>query len=317
MEHQPTQWFIEQPDKYEAHMYACKRVLFLGDTPYQSVQILDTFNYGKMLVLDGRVQSAEEDEFIYHEALVHPAMMTHPNPRRVLIIGGGEGASLREILLYSSVEQVTMVDLDKDLVELARTHLPEWHEQSFDNPKVSLIFDDGRKYLEKTKDVYDVIITDITDILEDSPSLALYTKEFYQLARRRLSDHGLLVVQAWDLSLSDYEGHAAISATLQTVFPIVRSYKTFIPSFWAEWGFLIASDHLDPVRLDQKTLQERISKRLVRTQGNGGPLKFYDAETHYALFQIPKSLQTLLSSAQTIIEDNKPIKIGSEVFSLK
>ena len=317
MEKHPSQWFVEHHSNYEYHMYACKRVLFIGDTPFQSVQILETYDYGKMLILDGKVQSAESDEFIYHEALIHPVMMTHPNPRRILIIGGGEGASLREVLRYSSVEQVTVVDIDKDLIELIRTHLEEWHEQSFDDPRVNLIFGDGRKYLENTQNVYDVIIIDITDILENGPSLTLYTKEFYRLASKRLSHNGLLLVQALELSCTDYEGHAAILATLRTIFPTVRSYKVFIPSFWAEWGFLMASNNLDPVKLDKKGLQERISKRLVKTQHNDNELEFYDDETHYALFQIPKNLQNLLSESQMIIEDNKTIKIHSKEFSLK
>ena len=318
MEDQPWHWFIERPDRYEHHMFACKRVLFLGQTPYQSVQVVETYNFGKMLILDGKVQSAEEDEYIYHEALVHPAMMAHPDPRRVLIVGGGEGASLREVLRYTSVEEVTMVDLDKEVVDLSKINLPEWSEQSFDDPRVKLVFDDGRRYLEQTKTLYDVIIIDITDFLEEGPSLSLYTREFYQLAKSRLSNPGLLVIQGLELTQSDFEGHAMIRATLQSVYPIVRSYKTFVPSFWADWGFIIASTDLDPLRVDYATLQERILNRLERSfDPLGDPLQFYDAETHYALFQISKDLRALLAESQSIIEDNKPLKIGTDVISLK
>lgn len=311
MEDQPWQWFIERPDRYEHYMFACKRVLFMGQTPYQSVQIVETYNFGKMLILDGKVQSAEEDEFIYHEALVHPAMMTHPDPRRVLIIGGGEGATLREVLRYTSVEEVTMVDLDKEVVELSKIHLQEWSQQSFNHPKVKLVFDDGRKYLEQTKTLYDVIIIDITDSIEEGPSLSLYTREFYQLAKSHLSNAGLLAIQGLELTQSDFKGHAMIRATLQSVYPIVRSYKTFVPSFLADWGFIIASSQLDPLLLNRVTLQERILKRLERSfDPLGDPLKFYDAETHYALFQISKNLRALLAESRSIIEDNKPLKIG-------
>lgn len=336
MEEQPWQWFIERPDRFEHHMFACKRVLFLGQTPYQSAQVIDTFNFGKMLILDGKVQSAQGDEFIYHEALVHPAMMIHPNPRRVLIIGGGEGASLREVLRHASVEEVTMVDLDKEVVALSKIHLPEWSGRSFEDPRVKLVFGDGRAYLERTETLYDLIISDITDFLEEGPSLSLYTREFYQLVKSRLSTPGLLAVQALELSQSDFEGHAMIRSTLQSVYPIVRSYKTFVPSFWAEWGFIIASDQLDPLRIERSTLQERIRTRLKRSIERPGaerpmnrpgadrlinpiddPLDFYDAETHYALFQIPKNLRALLAESRGAIEDNKPLKIGAEVISLK
>jgi spermidine synthase len=140
-------WYRETGTPYEFHSFAARSFLFTGRTAFQEVAILDTQEYGKMLVIDGRTQSAEEDEYIYHEALVHPAMLTHPEPRQVLIIGGGEGASLREVLRYRSVERVVMVDIDRELVELCQKWLPEWHQGAFQDPRVELVFADGKDYI--------------------------------------------------------------------------------------------------------------------------------------------------------------------------
>ncbi len=296
-------WFEENGGEGEHHLYACRQVLHAGITQFQSVRILDTLNHGKMLVLDGKVQSAETDEFIYHEALIHPGMMTHPNPRRILIIGGGEGASLREVLRYPSVEQVTMVELDEDVVHLARAHLKEWHRGAFEHPKTRLVFEDGRAHLEKTESAYDVIVIDVTDLLDGGPACALYTKEFYGLVRRRLAAGGLLIVQGLELSSLTFEQHATLAATLGSVFPLVRSYKTFVPAFWSEWGFLIASEHLDPVQVPRRELEERIAKRFARPPSETGPLKFYDADLHFSLFQLPNVLRRKMSGVKTVLTD--------------
>src|SRR5919201_2788966 len=122
-----TLWYTEFASPYDNHSISVRSCLFMGRTAFQNVTILDTHDYGKMLIIDDQPQSAEEDEYIYHEALVHPAMMTHPDPRRVLIIGGGEGATLREVLRYGSVECATMVDIDGELIALCKEHLEDWH----------------------------------------------------------------------------------------------------------------------------------------------------------------------------------------------
>ena len=289
-------WYTETCTPHEHHNFSVKSYLFTGRTAFQEVAIVDTHEYGKMLIIDGRTQSTEEDEYIYHEALVHPAMLTHPDPRSILIIGGGEGATLREILRYRSVERVVMVDIDRELVELCQKLLPEWHEGVFQDPRVELLFADGKEYVEQTHSAFDIILIDVCDALEAGPALSLYTESFYRLTQERLTAGGFLVVQGMELSGLDYKDHLAVRDTLLRVFPLVRSYATFIPSFWSEWGFLIASDGLDPAGISREQLIERLGGRgPAGAEDLGVALSFYDPDTHFRMFTLPKDVKAVLN----------------------
>lgn len=295
---QPLLWYTETCTPHEHHSFSVRSCLFKGRTPFQDVTILDTYEFGKMLVIDGRTQSAEDDEYIYHEALVHPGMLTHPGPRSILIIGGGEGATLREILRYRSVERVVMVDIDQELVELCWKLLPEWHAGAFQDPRVELTFTDGMQYVEHTNSTFDVILIDVCDALEAGPALSLYTEGFYRRTRECLNSGGLLVVQAMELSGLDHADHVVVRDTLRRVFPLVRSYATFIPSFWAQWGFLIASDQHDPAAPSRELLAERLRTRgPMGAEDLGGCLDFYDVDAHVRMFALPKDVKAALAHA--------------------
>jgi spermidine synthase len=291
-------WFTETGTPRERRQFAVKSFIWTGRTAFQDVAVLDTYGYGKMLVIDGRVQSAEDDEYIYHEALVHPAMFAHPDPRNVLIIGGGEGATLREVLRYRSVEQVVMVDIDRELVELCQKLLPEWHERAFEDSRAEVVFADGKEYVEQTSARFDVIVIDVCDALEPGPALSLYTEAFYRQVRERLKPGGLLVVQAMELSGLDYHDHVRVRDALVQIFPLVRSYSTFIPSFWGEWGFLTASDDLDPAAIPRDVLVERLRTRgPAGAESVGDALDFYDPDTHVRLFALSKDVRNALNHA--------------------
>ncbi len=291
----PVFWYTEVGTPHEHHTFALKSTLFMGRTAYQDVAILDTHEYGKMLVIDGRTQSAEDDEYIYHELLVHPAMLLHPTPRRVLIIGGGEGATLREVLRYRSVERVVMVDIDRELVELCQKLMPEWAQGAFEDNRLELLFADGKEYIEQTSETFDVIIIDVCDALEAGPALALYTERFYRQVRAHLAPDGLLVVQAMELSGLDFKDHLEVRDTLQRVFPLVRSYSAFIPSFWAEWGFILVSNGLDPITVPAEVLAERLRTRgRAGVEDLGARLEFYDPDAHRRVFALPKDVKAAL-----------------------
>jgi spermidine synthase len=251
-----------------------------------------------MLVLDGLIQSAEDDEHSYHEALVHPGMIAHANPREVLIIGGGEGATLREVLRYRSVERATMVDIDGELIELCKQHLDDWHRGSFDDPRTELIIGDGRAFLETTDRTFDVVICDITDFLDHGPALRLYTRQFYELVASRLRPGGVLIVQALETSNMDPEEHAMLVRTVGEAFTVVRSYMTFISSFMYLWGFLTASNTVDPSRMTEAGVDERIAERLT------SELKSYDGITHRGYFSIPKDLRALIAEPGDVLDDD-------------
>ncbi|MFY9412523.1 MAG: polyamine aminopropyltransferase [Dethiobacteria bacterium] len=280
----PWNWYFEYVDPYSGCFFAIKRYLYSGKTPYQRVEIVDTETYGRLLILDGKVQSAAFDEYIYHEALVHPAMVLHPDPRRVLLIGSGEGAGLREILRHAEVRHVTMVDIDRQVVELCREHLSSWHQGSFEDPRVKLHFIDAWRYLEKTKEQFEIIISDLTEPEAKGPSALLYTRRFYELVKERLAPGGIFALQAGGLSIDYLAMHRQVRHNLGPVFRKVRSYHTYIPSFDSSWGFIIASDHQDPLALDR----EEVDRRLT---GVARQLRFYDGETHEGLFCLSKDIR--------------------------
>ncbi|WP_460173699.1 polyamine aminopropyltransferase [Vulcanisaeta sp. JCM 14467] len=281
-------WFIEFNTPFSYHVRGIRRVLYSGVTKYQRVAIVEFEDLGKALVLDGKIQSSLYDEFVYHESLVHPAMITHPNPRRVLILGGGEGATAREVLRHKSVEEVVMVDIDDEVIRLVKEYLPEMSQGAFNNPRLRLVLQDGRKFLEESRDKYDVIILDLTDPLEGGPSYLLYTVEFYSIVRDRLSDDGIMVTQATSTSYS-LRTFATIYRTIASVFPITRAYQVYMHSFDSTWGFVIGSKRYDPTALTPDEVNSRIRERI------GGGLRFYEGDMHRAMFILPKHIRAVLS----------------------
>lgn len=287
------------PDLIQLH--SLKRVIYSGKTGFQSVDIVETGSFGICLVLDGRIQSSARDEFIYHEALVHPAMISHPHPAMVCIVGGGEGATLREVLAHNTVKRVVMVDIDRQVVDICRRFLLDFHQGSFDDPRTELHFTDARKYLQETKDKFDVIIIDLVEPLEAGPACLLYTKEFYQIVEERLNPGSVMCVQSGASSWTNMENFAAIISTLKSVFSIVCPYQAQVPSFVDMWGFTTCSQTIDPTKLSSQEIEHRISHRLSRD------LKTYDGLTHRAMFILPKHIRAELTKVKTIITDKEPI----------
>lgn len=281
--------------------YQIKRTVCTKKTKFQLVEILDTKSYGLALFLDHMPQSSEVDEFVYHEGLVHPALITHPNPQNILIAGGGEGATLREVLRHKTINHATMIDLDKNAVELCKRYLVKWHCGSFDNPKVELLHQDARRYLERTDQIFNCIFIDVTDPLPGSPSYLLYTKEFYQTVYERLSPDGIIVTQAESANINNLTCFLAITKTLSQIFPIVRPYRINVPFYADLWGFVLASKKYDPFKI----FSEKVD-RVLKNRGCQG-LKFYDGETHRAIFSLPKYLRSRLKGEKRVITDNKPI----------
>ena len=294
-------WFHDYISPDLTTLHSIKEVIYSGRSKFQTIDIIRTGSFGICLVLDGKIQSSECDEFIYHETLVHPVMLTHPNPERVFVAGGGEGATLREVLTHKSVNRAIMVDIDKQVIDVCHRFLPSFHQNSFNDPRVELHFADARKYLEESDHKFDVIIIDLPDPLEKGPARLLYTREFYRIAQQRLAHGGIISVQAESASWTDLEGFTAIINTLKTVFPVVRPYRTHIPSFTGEWGFASAAESLDPTELTPEEINARIQAR-VSTE-----LKSYDGLTHQAIFTLPRHIRQQLAETKNIITDSEPI----------
>ena len=282
-------------------LHSIRERIYSGRTRFQSVDIINTDSFGVCLVLDGKIQSSEADEFIYHEALVHPAMLTHPKPEKVFIAGGGEGATLREVLAHKTVKKAVMVDIDEEVVSICRRFLPSWHQHAFDDPRAELHFVDAREYLEQCSDRFDVIIIDLVDPLEEGPARLLYTREFYQAVRQKLEPDGIMSVQAESAEWTNLDSFIAIANTLSSVFSIARPYQVHVPSFLGLWGFVSASQSLDPRELTPLQIDTRISTRISKEP------KSYDGLTHQAVFTIPKHIRQQLAASRRIITDKEPI----------
>lgn len=293
------------PDDY--HMFGMVRSAVTRQTCYQHVQIADSEHLGRCLILDGRMQSAEVDEYIYHEALVHPALLMHPHPRRVLVLGGGEGATPREVLRHRTVEEVTMVDLDEELVVLCREHLP-WVGDPWSDPRLRCHFGDAYAFVEdavRRGTTYDVIISDLTDPTEESLASRLYTREFYALTRRCLTPPGVFATQAFGLRYDDYDRfHAVLHRTLSAIFPLVHSYLEYMQSFDCMCGFAVAAGDASLMLPRGSDLQGRLDARV------NGPLRYYDAAAHERMFALPRPLRDRIAATTTVADEHHPIAVS-------
>lgn len=293
-------YFIEFETPFSWHLRAVNKVLYSGESKYQRIAVVEFKDLGKALVLDGKVQSSLFDEYVYHESLVHPAMVAHGNPGKVLIIGGGEGATAREVLKWDTVREVTMVDIDEEVVRVSKEYLPEMSAGAFEDKRLRLVIGDGREFLEKSGERYDVIIVDATDPLEGGPSYMLYTVEFYRLVKSRLNPGGVVVTQATNLAYA-IKVLSVIYRTMGVVFSKVRVYQSYMHSYDAPWGFAMASDDKDPLQLTPSQIDEALAKH-VR-----GGTRYYDGLTHIHMFTLPKHIRRSLEDTSIVpATDAKP-----------
>jgi spermidine synthase len=296
-----SKWFFEATTPVEGHFHAITRTLFALETKFQQMEILETAHYGKALILDGRIQSTVLDDFIYHESLVHPAMMAHPRPETVLVIGGGEGATLREVLRHRTVRKAVMVDIDQAVVEACREHLPEMHRGAFDDPRTELRHEDARAYLETTRERFDVAIVDLTEPLEEGPACRLFSREFYAILAGRLGEAGTVAMQAGMTKIGELHFYSAMARTLAAVFPIVAPYQSFVPCIGTPWGFIVASQGADPRSLSAEVVDARVRERVT------GELGFYDGQAHQHLVNLPRFLRQAVASCDRVVTDAEPL----------
>ena len=306
MEGLPTQtiWYLEYitPDLVQAA--GVRSVLYDGRTAYQRVQVIETGPFGRSLVLDGKTQSSEADEWVYHEGLVQPAMLAHPAPRRVLIAGGGEGATARETLRHPQVTSVVMVDLDAEVVALCREHLPNHHRGAFDDPRLLLLHEDALAYVENETQGFDVIIVDVPDPLEGGPAYLLYTQEFYRTATARLNPGGLLVTQSGPAGPTNVgEVFTAIRNTMASVFAHTAPYRVYVPSFGTMWGFTIGGVDGAPNPADMAA--DEVDRR-IEARGVQG-LVYYDGVAHRGLFGLPLYIRRAMQAEERLITRDNPL----------
>ena len=284
------QWYVESFAPTEEHHHAIEETYYAGRSAFQDIAVIRTPTFGKMLVLDGDTQSSQHDEKIYHESLVHPALAAVDDRREVLILGGGEGATLREVLRRSDVVRCTMVDIDGDVVELSKKYLPEWSDGAFEDPRARVIVGDALAFLRDDRDTYGVVISDLTEPLEDSPSNPLFCDAVFTDIKARLAPGGVYVLQASTAGFQNMFVHAKMVRTLRRYYKVVRSFYTHVPAFDNDWAFIACSDALDVAALADDRIDAYVG-------GLRGENYFYDAQTHRRLFSLPLYLRRELAKA--------------------
>jgi spermidine synthase len=258
-------------------------------TRFQKMAIYDTPHYGKIFRLDGFNMTSEKEEFVYHENLIHPALTAHAAPKKVLIIGGGDGGSSEEALKHPSVESTTMVEIDADVIDVAKKHFHAVHQGVFDNPRLRVLVEDGMKFVRETQEKFDLIALDLNDPM--GPAEALYSAEFFQQLRQALAPGGALTLHIGS-PVARPERVAQLAQRLNTVFRIVRPYAMYIPLYGSLWAMAVCSDKLDPKSLTADEIDRRIEARKL------GDLKYYNGETHEGVFALPNFVRDLVVPAR-------------------
>ncbi len=300
MTHEPDKWFFDRISRDLMQLHSVEEMIYTGQTKFQKIEIMRSGSFGKCLLLDGKIQSSEFDEFVYHEGLVHPALIAHPNPETVFIAGGGEGATLREVLSHPTIKRAVMIDIDEDVISVSRKYLPEYSKGAFDDPRTELHHVDAREYLAASKEQFDAILIDLTEPVEAGPAYLLYTQEFYRMVGRRLAPDGLMAVQAGYAGTVDLLNFSAVYQTLRSVFPVVLPYQADIPSFGGPWGFCLASTGITPPAPDE--IDRRIAARSLK-------LRLYDGLAHRGMFSPAKHLRRHLEDQTRLITDKQPLYI--------
>lgn len=275
-------WYIEDLTGRWRQGLPIKTKLAEIQSPFQKIEMFDTELWGKMLVIDGKIQACDFDEFVYHEMIAHVAMLSHPEPKRVMVLGGGDGGTLREALRHSSVTEATLVEIDREVIRVCQDFMPGLSSCIEGDSRVRLFADDAAIYIREARDL-DVIMVDSSD--PEGPSESLFSLEFYQSLKGALSKEGIIALQAGSPFFFQEQLKKAFSE-LKQVFRYVRPYLIAIPTYpGGTWCLVTASDHLDPVNLDPSELAARMGAR------NLSGLRYYSPQMHHASLTLPPFVQ--------------------------
>lgn len=271
-------WFTEKQTPVFGITAKIRETLVREQTDFQDLAIIDTEEFGRMLVLDDMVMTTVKDEFVYHEMVAHPALFTHPNPKHVLVVGGGDGGVIREIMKHPDVEKAVLVDIDGKVIEYSKKYLPEIAGE-LDNPRVEVQVNDGYMHIIQNKNKYDVIMVDSTEPV--GPAASLFERGFYQGIYEALKEDGIFVAQT-DNPWFKADLVQKVNKDVKEIFPIVRVYGANIPTYPSGlWTFTMGSKTYDPLQVDETQIPE------IDT-------KYYSPRLHKAAFVLPKFVEDLV-----------------------
>jgi len=270
-------WFTEKQTGNFGITAKIKQTYVSERTDFQELQMVETEEWGNMLILDDMVMTTEKDEFVYHEMVAHVPLFTHPNPKNVLVVGGGDGGAIREVLKHQSVERVTLVDIDGKVIEYSKKYLPTI-ASGYNDKRVEVKVEDGFMYIANSKKDFDVIMVDSTEPV--GPAVNLFTKGFYAAIHEALTDDGVFVAQTdnpWfkaDLIKQAFHD-------VQEIFPVTRLYTANVPTYPSGlWTFTMGSKIHDPLKVKEERFFEMETK-------------YFTPEIHFASFVLPKFVKDL------------------------
>lgn len=280
---------LEWLNEHSAYGYRSARLIESTRSDWQSIEVHETPQWGRLFRLDGSFMTSERDEFHYHESLVHPAAITHAAPRSALVIGGGDGGSTEELFKHPSIERVVMAELDPEVIRVAREHFDQVHRGALNDPRLDIRIGDGWTTVEtmvrEGTERFDLVMLDLTD--PDTPAFRLYSRDFLALVRQLLAPGGALVMHI-GTPVFKPERVQFLLKELTQCYRIVRPMGVYIPLYGAYWGLAVASDELDPCAIDRDEIARRLSTRQI------GKLQLYNEEMHHGLFALPNYYRKLL-----------------------
>ncbi|CUS80233.1 spermidine synthase [Candidatus Kryptobacter tengchongensis] len=274
-------WFTEYGPTNTSISLRVKYKLFEKETPYQKIEIFDSYDYGRVMALDGFIMLTEKDEFIYHEMISHVPLFTHPEPKYILVIGGGDGGAVREILKHKSVEKVELVEIDEEVVNASKIYFPQI-ASCLEDKRVEIKFQDGVEFIKSKKGVYDIVLIDSPDPI--GPAIGLFEEDFYKNAFFSLNDSGILVAQS-ESPFVFPDLIKRVYSIFKKYFPIVYFYLANVPTYASGViSFILGSKKFDPLKnFDPE-----------RVRGFDASFRYYNEKVHLASFALPNFFTELL-----------------------
>lgn len=276
-------WFTEQQDEEVRFSIKIAQPVVSQQSKYQRIDLLDSKEFGRILVLDGCIMVTEKDEFIYHDMITHTAMAVNPDIKKVLVIGGGDGGTVRELCRYDTIEEIHLVEIDEQVVSLCKEHLQQTACE-LDNKRVTTYYEDGLPFVRKKSDEYDLIIVDSTDPF--GPGESLFTKEFYGNCYNALTDSGILINQHESTYYKSHrEEMQRTHQKISSIFPIAKVYQAHIPTYPSgHWLFGFASKKFHPLNDFDKDAWNNLNLKT----------KYYNTELHVGSFYLPNNVKECL-----------------------
>ncbi|MEW6086868.1 MAG: polyamine aminopropyltransferase [bacterium] len=297
MSNKRERYIVEKLNPNFGYFYRVKKTLISKNTKFQKIELLETPEFGNVLLLDNVTQVGEKNEFLYHEPMVHPALCSHPFPENILIIGAGDGGILREVLKHNTVKNAVMVELDGEVIEFSKKYLAHVNNNCFRDKRVKVIVGDGRGYLENTKDKFDVVIMDMTDPF--GPSIMLYTKEFFQYVKKAFKDKNGILTMHTESPVSRPNIFNSIIKTLESMFVNVNIFYLYIQMYATLWSIGVCSDAIDTSKLKQDRISRILKERKI------GKLNAYSGLMHESMQSEFPFISAIRKQRAPVLTDKK------------